>query len=44
MLYDLWDIDADGVDYGSIGFDLMYKVLTGHKVNLAAYSSVFSFF
>ena len=44
MLYDLWDIGTDGVDYGSIGFNQMYKVLTDHKVNLAAYSSVFSFF
>lgn len=43
IVYDLWDIDIDGADTGSIGFDPIHAVMTGSQATTPAFTSIFSF-
>jgi len=43
VIYDLWDIDNDGTDDGSIGWAPIYNIMTGPQASTEAFTSVFSF-
>jgi hypothetical protein len=43
LLYDLWDTGVDGTDDRSIGFQPIYRVMTGPQIVTEGFTSVFSF-
>jgi len=43
LIYDLWDINSEGTDTGSIGFDPIYNIMVGEQVTTAAFTTIFSF-
>jgi hypothetical protein len=43
IIYDLWDTDDDGADNSSIGFGLIYDVMTGPQAVTSAFTSIFTF-
>ncbi|MDH4106800.1 MAG: PKD domain-containing protein [Gammaproteobacteria bacterium] len=44
LVYDLWDSNVDGSDTDSVGFGLIYDVMTGPQRSTTAFTSAFSFF
>lgn len=43
IIYDLWDMDIDGADTGSIGFAPIYETMTNVQISTPAHTSIFSF-
>lgn len=43
FVYDLWDEANDGADFGSVGFEPIYAVMTGGQRTTPAWANIFTF-